>query len=248
MTTLVLLPGMDGSGDFFDGLCRHLPPHWRTQVVRYPGDQPLSYSELARFVQAVLPKDGPFVLLAESFSGPVAIQVAATRPIGLTGVVLCATFARNPRPVLMPLGGLTRWAPVRAVPMVLLSRWLLGAEADASWVERIRQTVNNCSVDVLRARARAVLSVDVSIQLAEIRVPVLYLQATCDWVVPAEALVDMQRVLPGIQVDTIDGPHFLLQARPELCAKQIVAFVDQRITVENPISSGATDSNSGGES
>jgi pimeloyl-[acyl-carrier protein] methyl ester esterase len=236
---------MDGSGDFFDGLCRELPPHWQTQVVRYPSEQPLSYGELARFVRAVLPDDGPFVLLAESFSGPVAIQVAATRPSGLKGVVLCATFARNPRPVLRPLQGLTRWAPVRAVPMGLLSRWLLGAEADASWAERLRQAVDKSSVDVLRARAQAVLSVDTRSHLADIQVPVLYLQATRDWVVPAAALVEMQRVLPGIQVTEIDGPHFLLQARPGLCAKQIVAFVDQRFTVENPTSSGAIDSNSG---
>jgi pimeloyl-ACP methyl ester carboxylesterase len=235
VTTLVLLPGMDGSGDFFDGLCRELPPHWQTQVVRYPGDQPLSYRELARFVRAALPGEGPFVLLAESFSGPVAIQVAAARPPGLCSVVLCATFARNPQPMLRPLQGLTRWAPVRAAPMGLLSRWLLGAEADASWAERIRQAMNKCSVDVLRARAQAVLSVDVRSQLADIHVPVLYLQATRDRVVPAAAWVEMQRVLPGIQVDTIDGPHFLLQARPGLCAKQIVAFVDQRFTVENPV-------------
>jgi pimeloyl-[acyl-carrier protein] methyl ester esterase len=225
--TLVLLPGLDGSGDFYDGLCRLLPPHWRTQVVPYPGDQPLSYGELARFVQAVLPDNGPFVLLAESFSGPVAIQVAATRPTGLMGVVLCATFARNPRPVLRPLQGLTRWAPVRAVPMGLLSRWLLGGEADALWAERIRNAMSKCSVAVLRARAQEVLSVDVRSHLADIRVPVLYLQATRDRVVPAAALGEMQRVLPGIQVTEVDGPHFLLQARPAPCAERIVMFAER---------------------
>ncbi len=195
-------------------------------MVPYPGDQPLSYSELARFVLAALPDDGPFVLLAESFSGPVAIQVAAARPAGLIGVVLCATFARNPRPILRPLLGLTRVAPVRAVPIGLLSRCLLGAEADASWAERIRQAMDKCSVAVLRERAREVLLVDVRSQLADIRVPVLYLQASRDWVVPAAALADMQRVLPGIQVARIDGPHFLLQARPGPCAERIAVFVE----------------------
>lgn len=227
VTTLVLLPGLDGSGEFFDALSRQLPPEWRTLVVPYPGDQPLSYSELARFVLAALPDDGPFVLLAESFSGPVAIQVAATRPAGLIGVVLCATFACNPRPILRPLLGLTRVAPVRAAPMGLLSRCLLGAEADASWAERIRQAMGKCSVAVLRARARAVLLVDVRSQLADIRVPVLYLQATRDWVVPAAALIEMQRVLPGIQVATIDGPHFLLQTRPGQCAERIAMFAER---------------------
>ncbi|MBE0589170.1 MAG: alpha/beta hydrolase [Hydrogenophaga sp.] len=240
LTTLVLLPGLDGSGDFFDALCRQLPRQLRPQVVRYPGDQPLSYSELASLVLAVLPEEGPFVLVAESFSGPVAIQVAAARPVGLMGVVLCATFAQNPRPIFSPLQGLTRWAPVRAAPMGLLSSWLLGAEADASWADRIRQAMNNCSVTVLRARAREVLLVDVRSQLANIRVPVLYLQATCDSVVPTAALVDMQRVLPGLQVVRIDGPHFLLQARPVACAEQITEFVGRPSPVENQDGATAT--------
>ena len=63
--------------------------------------------------------------------------------------------------------------------------------------------------------------------MADIRVPVLYLQATRDWVVPAAALVDMQRVLPGIHVARIDGPHFLLQAKPESCAEQIAMFAER---------------------
>jgi pimeloyl-[acyl-carrier protein] methyl ester esterase len=227
LTTLVLLPGLDGSGDFFDDLCHHLPPQWRIHVMPYPGDQPLSYSELARFVVAALPDDGPFVLVAESFSGPVAIQVAATWPAGLIGVVLCATFACNPRPFLRPLLRLTRVAPVRAAPTGLLSRWLLGAEADASWAARIRQAMDKCSVAVLRGRAREVLLVDVRSQLADIQVPVLYLQAIRDSVVPTAALVDMQRVLPGIQVVRIDGPHFLLQARPGPCAHRIALFSER---------------------
>lgn len=154
LTTLVLLPGLDGSGDFFDPLCRQLPPQWRTHVVPYPGDRPLCYSELAGFVLAALPDDSPIVLLAESFSGPVAIQVSATRPAGLIGVVLCATFARNPRPFFRPLLGLVHVAPVRAAPMGLLSRGLLGPEADASWAECIRQAMDKCSVAVLRERSQ----------------------------------------------------------------------------------------------
>lgn len=227
MINLVLLPGLDGSGDFFDAVCCQLPPHWRTHVIRYPGDQPLGYIELAQLVLAALPDDGPIVLVAESFSGPVAIQVAAMRPAGLIGLVLCATFAKNPRPILKPFLGLTRMAPVRAVPMGLLSRCLLGDESDASWADRIQLAMEKCSVSVLRARAREVLLVDVRSQLADVRVPVLYLQATRDSVVPAAALVEIQRVLPGVQVARIDGPHFLLQARPGLCAVRIAVFVER---------------------
>ncbi|WP_343630223.1 hypothetical protein [Roseateles sp.] len=35
MTALVLLPGMDGTGDLFEPLLRELPAGWRPVVVRY---------------------------------------------------------------------------------------------------------------------------------------------------------------------------------------------------------------------
>ena len=74
MTALVLLPGMDGTGDLFAPLLSALPPALRTIVVRYPCDRPLGYAGRTRG-----PKDQPFVLLGESFSGPIAAAIAAAR-------------------------------------------------------------------------------------------------------------------------------------------------------------------------
>src|SRR5690349_15943355 len=65
-------------------------------ALNYPADEPLDYEQLLPQVLAALPSDRPFVLLGESFSGPLAVMAAATRPVGLLGVILCATFVRNP--------------------------------------------------------------------------------------------------------------------------------------------------------
>jgi pimeloyl-ACP methyl ester carboxylesterase len=111
--------------------------------------------------------------------------------------------------------------------MGLLSRCLLGSEADATWADRIRLAMNKCSVAVLRARAREVLLVDVRGQLANILVPVLYLQATRDRVVPVAALAEIQRIVPEMEVARIDGPHFLLQARPGPCAERMAVFAER---------------------
>ena len=46
MTALVLLPGMDGTGDLFAPLLSALSPALRTIVIRYPSDRPLGYAEL----------------------------------------------------------------------------------------------------------------------------------------------------------------------------------------------------------
>lgn len=43
---LVLLPGMDGTGQLFSPLVSALGPDVETIIVRYPCDIPLSYEEL----------------------------------------------------------------------------------------------------------------------------------------------------------------------------------------------------------
>ena len=97
---LVLLPGMDGTGDLFEPLQEALDPRTRVDIVRYPGSGPQGYDELEPRIRAQLPADEPFVLLGESFSGPLAIAIAATPPPGLRGLILCCSFARAPAPGL----------------------------------------------------------------------------------------------------------------------------------------------------
>ena len=65
------------------------------QTVHYPPDRCLGYDALEPWLRDRLPAE-PFVLLAESFSGPLALRLAADPPVGLQGVILVASFARAP--------------------------------------------------------------------------------------------------------------------------------------------------------
>jgi len=85
--TLILLPGLDGTGKLFSGFVRALGADIDAQIVSYPVDQPLGYAELETLVRATLPADRRFVVLGESFSGPIAIQIGANPPAGLAGAV-----------------------------------------------------------------------------------------------------------------------------------------------------------------
>src|SRR5262245_10771883 len=89
--TLVLLPGLDGTGQLFKGLLAALPSRFNPLVVSLPqrGDQ--CYATLAAYVAELLPAAGPFVLLGESFSGPLALRVAAKSDANLIAVVLVAS-------------------------------------------------------------------------------------------------------------------------------------------------------------
>jgi pimeloyl-ACP methyl ester carboxylesterase len=100
---LVLLPGLDGTGDLFAPVVDALGPNVPTQIVRYPLSHASDYAACEAIARGALPTDRPYVLLGESFSGPIAVSIAAAAPPGLRGLILCSTFARNPQPYLRPL-------------------------------------------------------------------------------------------------------------------------------------------------
>jgi pimeloyl-ACP methyl ester carboxylesterase len=223
---IVLLPGMDGSGALFADFSSELAA--RTIVISYPPDVPLGYAELRGLVRASLPVGEPFILLAESFSGPIAIALAAEQPPQLKAVVLVSTFARLPlgpfRSLLAGLGTMVPWwrAPVSVVGRAMLGRFRsVSSEAE---LERVLQQV---SPEVWRARLRAVIAVDETSSLCRILVPVLYLRASKDRVVfPSASAVISERV-PRMKVVEIEAPHFVLQARPRESAAAVSAFAHE---------------------
>ena len=127
MTALIVLPGLDGTATLHSGFSNaasHLFDP--VTVIPYPSQQPLGYSELEVLVRAALPPVAPYLLLGESFSGPIALSIAANPPPNLVGVVLSTSFGNSPFWALSPFAVLSRFAPVRSVPHSLLSWLLLG--------------------------------------------------------------------------------------------------------------------------
>jgi pimeloyl-ACP methyl ester carboxylesterase len=233
MTTLVLLPGMHGSAELFAEFVTALGVEHQAIAISYPRDQPLDYWQLEAMVRPRLPSNRPFVLLGESFSGPIALSIAASPPNGLRGIVLCDSFARNPRPVLGALrytcGILPVWPRIYA-PVI---RWVLGRFSSTVLCDAIVRAVAQVPPMVLRTRIRAVLGADVTPRLSHIRVPTLYLQAARDRIVPRTAARLISRSLPGLRVVEFDAPHFLLQAVPAAAAREVQAFL-RRIMLEEP--------------
>ncbi|PZE14259.1 alpha/beta hydrolase [Pseudomonas sp. 57B-090624] len=215
---------MDGSGKLFAPLIHALGNDLHTQVVRYPPEQPLGYAPLMEQVRQQLPVGRPFILLGESFSGPIAVSLAAERPAGLLGLVLCCTFVRNPRPGLAWLSGLLPLVSPRLAPRALLSRLLLGRFATPALDQALADALAPLPSATLQARLRAVLDVDAAGQLQRIQVPLLYLQAAEDRLVPADAV----RLIEGYPGDfrclRLEAPHGLLQARPHEAAQALEGF------------------------
>ena len=231
---LVLLPGMDGTGDLFDPFREAMGarmPHVPIDVVRYSGTELLGYGELERQVRAQLarlPEGEPFVLLGESFSGPLAISIAASPPPGLRGLVLCCSFARRPSPGLALMrGGLIELTmKLLLVPQMAgpVRRMLLGRFATPRLAAMLQDAMRKVSGAVMTHRMKEVQRVNVIDKLARVRVPSMYLQALQDRVVPAQAARTIQGALAGLRIVRLEGPHGLLQAAPDATARAIETF------------------------
>lgn len=215
---------MDGTGELFAPLISALANAFPVRVIAYPRDAPIGYAGLATWVREQLPDDD-FILLAESFAGPVAAVIASERPTGMRALILCATFVRNPRPLA------SAWLP--AVAMLSISRmWarvaapaLIGVSASRELREMFVDAVGGMDTRTLRARLRAVLEVDASASFATVNVPVLYLRATRDLLVPRSAADWIQQLNPEVRVVDIDAPHGVLQASPDRSAQAIRHFL-----------------------
>ena len=224
MTALILLPGLDGTGDLFAPLLRELSDNLKPIVVRYPAREPLGYRELGRLVLETLPSNGPFVVLGESFSGPVAVAVAAEAPERFRGVVLCASFVSSPMPLAKIL---SRLVGVARYPLGCNNALASSVDGPIPVRRGAKPNVQRAGRGIGRSLARASKSgvIDVSAELADIDLPMLYLQAIEDAAIPKAAAAKFAELARRGRVEAIVGPHFLLQCAPSLAARAIERFV-----------------------
>jgi pimeloyl-ACP methyl ester carboxylesterase len=213
---LLALPGLDGTGDLFHWFAREAPEGIAVKPVSYPPDRRsgvLDYATHLDMARRHLPDAEPFLLLGESFSGPVAVRLAAEAPPGLAGLVLCATFVRPPS-----WSGF-RYLPwktlfSRPVPRHVIRRRLAGPWISPEIVRAVREVSRKVDPAVRAARLRASLTVDARDALARVDVPILYLRGARDRLIPHRCLRAILALRPDVHVAEIDAPHMLLQIAP----------------------------------
>lgn len=232
MRHIILLPGMDGTGQLFEPFKAALAPRFVTHVVSYPPDEKLDYRQLMPFVERAVPPSEPYIIVAESFSGPLAIEHASTRPANLMGLVLCASFVANP----LPLG--LRWLRIlareslfhRRARMWLTRHFLVGRDCPSDLVESVTATIQVVHPSVLAHRLRLILDSNVCDKLRSIDVPVLYIAGARDRLIGRRGLAQVSALIPNVSTAILDGPHLLLQRLPNESAQAISRFMDKKVT------------------
>jgi pimeloyl-ACP methyl ester carboxylesterase len=222
MIRLLLLPGLDGTGALFSRFLDAAPSDVRTEVVPLPADL-VGYPELVQYFTSRLEVGPDTILLAESFSGPLAISLAARHK--LAGLILCNSFAVSPRSPL--LGALAAPFLFRLpAPPFLLRHFLVGPEASTDTVRWVRGVLASVSRHTLTGRLSAVLAANAMADLGRCRAPILYLRGLDDRLVPETSIAALAAAASiPVEVARIPGPHLLLQVAPDRSWEAIRPFL-----------------------
>ncbi len=224
-TLLVLLPGLDGTDVFFRPLLAALPAWVTPRVVCFPPTGANEYSDLLRIVREALSDLPACYVLGSSFSGPLALMLAAAEPDKVRGVILSVSFVRPPRPLYARLK-FASVAPViwairacRRIPV-----WLFSGPTDQLRRDK-SETWRRVSARTVAARIRALLDVDARGVLRDCPQPVLCLAGRRDGIVPPRNVREITSVRPSVQVRLINGRHFAMYTNPTAAAAAIAEFL-----------------------
>jgi pimeloyl-[acyl-carrier protein] methyl ester esterase len=215
---LVLLPGMDGTGELFRPFLASANGTAACSVVRYAGNEVLKWSDYLGLIRQLLPSTSDYILVAESFSGAFAIELASRHelPVGLRGIVLCSTFANCPvppalLPVALTLGRVVMRCPI---PRWAIRMFLLEQESNDSLVNLVRESLKAVDGRVLSSRLEMLLRCDVRQQAGALKVPCVAIVPKRDRLVSRDAQRSLAQAIGDQHVTRIDGPHLIMQTRP----------------------------------
>lgn len=219
----VLLPGLDGTGRLFAPLCSALSADAPPTVVRY--DTERSFEDYVETSLSALPSQ-ECVLIAESFSGPIALAVAARYPARVSRLVLCATFARSPYRTLLAAAKLVPQFAFSPNPTQrhVLRHFCFNSDCTDSLLGETLSVLRSVPATTMKSRLVCLADIDVTSLLSKVHTPTLYLLASADRVVGRRLSREVISALPNVTVRELNGPHLLLQTRARECAAAIESF------------------------
>ena len=223
--TYTLLPGLHGDATLFSPLVEELGDVL-VECIEYPTSISQSYESLEKWLVEELDWKIPRVIVAECFSGPLALRLAKRFPDSVQSLVLAASFCAPPTNstlALLPLRPLMMLSPPRRA----LRHFLIGDEASDKEVKELKKIISKIPSKVLNQRVRAILGLQPSDSPCLRNLPMLILQASDDNMIPWETQNELRMQYDHATTHWLDGPHLILQVASAECASIIKDFVEQ---------------------
>jgi pimeloyl-ACP methyl ester carboxylesterase len=213
----LLLPGLDGTGELFAPFVKLLPASDQVHVARFAPDA-VDYAPILD--QLELPS-GDFTVVAESFSGPLGVMLAA-RCQRVRGLALAASFVSNPSKLTF-LAPLLCAAPTLNLPAPLLRHFMLGDDASSDECKALAAVFRRVSRASVAGRLASVRRADVKGLLGRLAVPVLLLRPQNDRLIAARVFDEL-----GVPTKVIaQAPHLVLQRAPAPCLAALREFFSE---------------------
>lgn len=226
---LIFMPGLDGTGASFEPLLKLIPSDIFTKTIYYPNDKFYSFEEIIEHAKSQIEPSQENIILAESFSGPIAITLIGSGQVKAKGLILCSTFARSPRPLLIKVLG---HLPLKVITRFLFRKSILkyAIEGDDTTLDLYLTMWKKVNLQVptriLTHRLKLIDQTDVRRWLPNITIPCCYIRATHDIALPLSTLLDFTETIPDLRVRSIRGPHFILLAHPHASLMAIRDFIN----------------------
>ncbi len=220
---VLILPGLNGTDELLRQFVQVAPSHIACEIVTYKNE----FATLDEFVDAAATRIAPdekVFLLAESFSGPVAAQIASRFSSRIAGIIFAASFVEPPYAALLKLAQLVPTLAFSTTRATLMKLFCLNGVRDETVLSEALKVLSALDAVVIKRRL-TVLGGSSHASLKTCGIPVLSLRATSDRLVTKAASSSIERVFPNTIGVDFAAPHFLLQVHAEECWQHIAQFV-----------------------
>ena len=220
---IVLVPGMNGSGELFYRQIPLLERSYRvaTYSLRDDADtHEVLADDLAAIVDTVAPGERRALIVGESFGGTVALACALKHPECVEGLVILNSFPFfAPQARLRLATAALSVVPWDVMPIVrrLTAFRLHSRHTRAKEIRRFLELTAKATPDGYLNRLRLLTRFDVRDRLAAITMPTLFLAAECDHLVPAiEQARYMAARVPSGTMRVLEGHGHICLIAPDL--------------------------------
>ena len=188
---LVLVPGMDGTGQLFYRQTPSLSESFRTATYALRNNATTMgtlVEDLARVIDTVAPEARRAVVVGESFGGALAMSFALARPEQVSALVVLNSFPYFAPQFRLRLAryGLAclPWGAMRLIRRATAFR-LHSAHTHRKEIRRFMELTASADRQGYINRLQVLMSYDIRTRLHDLRPPALFLAAEHDHLVPS---------------------------------------------------------------
>ena len=233
---VVYVPGIDGTGELLLGTAGRLEERFRLIRLCYSaGEEADSYPALAASAAAAIREANvsSCLVIAESFGGAVALQLALDHPALIAGLMIVNSFAYYPSRARLSYASWT--APLIPEPLFHFGRRLFappalfGKRRDEQAIADFRALPGTFFDEAYRRRLAMIAELDLRPRLAELTLPVALYASAEDRVVPSlEASREMAAELPEVTLEVLPSAGHLVLPLAEECWPERVEALAER--------------------